>query len=92
MKQMNSVIASALVSGLMMLGMLGIGANALTNTFNAQTNAINAQTNTASAQTSTVSAGVSFNSSTTPTGHYSDRRSTRSRLGTTENEQIPVTQ
>jgi hypothetical protein len=85
MKQMNSVIASALVSGLMMLGMLGIGANALTNT-------VNAQTNTASAQTSTVSAGVSFNSSTTPTGYYSDRRSTRSRSATTENEQIPVTQ
>ncbi len=32
MKQINSVIASALVSGLIVLGMVGIGVNAMTST------------------------------------------------------------
>ncbi len=77
MKQINAVIASALVSGLLVLGMVGIGVNALTNT--------------SGVSTSTV-AGVQFNSSNERTGRRFERRSTQSTTGTTTNGENPFTQ
>ncbi len=74
MKQINSVIASALVSGLIVLGMVGIGANALTNS--------------SGASTSTV-AGVQLSSSNGRTGRNFESRRTRSTAGTTVNGQNP---
>ncbi len=77
MKQINSVIASILVSGLLVLGMAGIGMNALTN---------------ASAVTTSTAASVRFNSSSERTGRRFESRSARSTTGTTTNEQNPFTQ
>ncbi len=78
MKQINSVIASILVSGLLVVGMVGIGANALTNTSSVPTN--------------TSTAGALINSSNTRTGRRFESRSARGTNGTTTNEQDPFTQ
>ncbi len=78
MKQINSVIASALVSGLIVVGMVGIGVNALSNT--------------ASVPTSTTSAGVLINSSASRTGQRSGHREARNAQGTTNSEPLEFTQ
>ncbi len=77
MKQINSVIASILVSGLLVLGIGGIGMNALTNT---------------SAASPSTAASVQFNSSNERTGRRFESRSARSTTGTPSNEQNPFTQ
>ncbi len=80
MKQINAVIASALVSGLIVLGMVGIGVNAMTNTTGASTSTV---------------AGVQFNSSNSSndrTGRRFERRSAQTTTGTTTDGQNPFTQ
>ncbi len=77
MKQINAVIASALVSGLIVLGIVGIGVNAMTNTTGASTSTV---------------AGVQFNSSNDRTGRRFERRSAQTTTGTTTDGQNPFTQ
>ncbi len=80
MKQMNSVIASALVSGLIVLGIVGIGVNAMTNTNGASTSTV---------------AGVQFNSSNSAndrTGRHFERRRAQTAAGTTTDGQNAFTQ
>ncbi len=78
MKQINSVIASILVSGLLVLGMVGIGTNALTNTSSAPAN--------------TVSAATQINSFQSRTGRSSRERGTGSTPLRTDNGQTQFTQ
>ncbi len=78
MKQINSVIASILVSGLLVLGIAGIGVNALTNT--------------SAATASTTSAGVTINSSNARFDRHSERRGARVSTGFTNDDPNPFTQ
>lgn len=69
MKQLNSIIASALVSGLIVVGMVGIGANALTTP--------GAPANNAPAQ-------VTLNSNASASQQLRQRTTSRSTGGNTD--------
>ncbi len=68
MKQINSVIASVLVSGLLVAGMVGIGVNALTNS--------GVPANTTAFQTT-------FNSSSREGQQFGERHTRGARVTTT---------
>ncbi len=67
MKQLNAVIASALVSGLLVLGMVGIGVNALTNS---------------AGPANTVAAQVTTNSGSRLSEQFSEGRTRSTRVST----------
>ncbi len=77
MKQVNSAIASVLVSGLIVLGIVGIGVNALTNTNVAPTN-INASGSVLTSNASVI--------------RQSEGRHSRRTTGTTDDGEVLSTE
>ncbi len=83
MKQKNSIIASLLVSGLLVLSMVGIGANALANP---------AGTTASAANASFLLTSNASNSATGSTRRESGEHRSRTGTSTTNNQPVQFNQ